>query len=63
VTTDRLHRAFRAFVRVLDEGVGKVGERRVEAVSFAVTRGSQVEIVQNMAGPCARTLTVRPRPL
>ncbi|GGU46130.1 hypothetical protein GCM10010244_84940 [Streptomyces coeruleorubidus] len=41
----RVHRAFLASVRVLGEGVDIVGERGVEAVCFADTRGSQVEIV------------------
>ncbi|GGS95933.1 helicase [Streptomyces violaceus] len=44
----RVHRAFLASVRVLGEGVDIVGERGVEAVGFADTRGSQVEIVQNI---------------
>ncbi|MFE4967556.1 Helicase associated domain protein [Streptomyces sp. NPDC056660] len=44
----RVHRAFLASVRVLGEGVDIVGERGVEAVCFADTRGSQVEIVQNI---------------
>lgn len=44
----RVHRAFLASVRVLGEGVDIVGERGVEAVCFAETRGSQVEIVQNI---------------
>jgi predicted helicase len=44
----RVHRAFLARVRVLGEGVDIVGERGVEAVCFADTRGSQVEIVQNI---------------
>nr|AAO50086.1 putative helicase-like protein [Streptomyces violaceoruber] len=44
----RVHRAFLASVRVLGEGVDITGERGVEAVSFADTRGSQVEIVQNI---------------
>ncbi|MFE2393514.1 Helicase associated domain protein [Streptomyces althioticus] len=45
---ERVHRAFLASVRVLGEGVDIVGERGVEAVCFADTRGSQVEIVQNI---------------
>ncbi|MEU8591792.1 Helicase associated domain protein [Streptomyces sp. NPDC048664] len=44
----RVHRGFLASVRVLGEGVDIVGERGVEAVCFADTRGSQVEIVQNI---------------
>ncbi|WP_327188340.1 DEAD/DEAH box helicase [Streptomyces xinghaiensis] len=44
----RVYRAFLASVRVLGEGVDIVGERGVEAVCFADTRGSQVEIVQNI---------------
>ncbi len=43
----RVHRAFLASVRVLGEGVDITGERGVEAICFADTRGSQVEIVQN----------------
>jgi superfamily II DNA or RNA helicase len=50
INTDskRVHRAFLASVRVLGEGVDIVGERGVEAICFADTRGSQVEIVQNI---------------
>ncbi|MGW7385441.1 Helicase associated domain protein [Streptomyces sp. NPDC054794] len=44
----RVHRAFLASVRVLGEGVDIVGERGVEAICFADTRGSQVDIVQNI---------------
>ncbi|MEU3902156.1 Helicase associated domain protein [Streptomyces sp. NPDC029519] len=44
----RVHRAFLASVRVLGEGVDITGERGVEAVCFADTRGSQIEIVQNI---------------
>ncbi|MFE0201304.1 Helicase associated domain protein, partial [[Kitasatospora] papulosa] len=44
----RVHRASLASVRVLGEGVDITGERGVEAVCFADTRGSQVEIVQNI---------------
>ncbi|MGW7465321.1 Helicase associated domain protein [Streptomyces xantholiticus] len=44
----RVHRAFLASVRVLGEGVDIVGERGVEAVCFADSRDSQVEIVQNI---------------
>ncbi|MFE2477763.1 Helicase associated domain protein [Streptomyces sp. NPDC059389] len=44
----RVHRAFLASVRVLSEGVDITGERGVEAICFADTRGSQVEIVQNI---------------
>ncbi|MFF8882637.1 DEAD/DEAH box helicase [Streptomyces flaveolus] len=44
----RAHRAFLASCRVLGEGVDITGERGVEAVCFADTRGSQVEIVQNI---------------
>ncbi|MFG3111820.1 DEAD/DEAH box helicase [Streptomyces tendae] len=44
----RVHRAFLASCRILGEGVDITGERGVEAVCFADTRGSQVEIVQNI---------------
>jgi superfamily II DNA or RNA helicase len=44
----RVHRAFLASVRVLGEGVDITGDRGVEAVCFADTRGSQIEIVQNI---------------
>ncbi|MER6105150.1 Helicase associated domain protein [Streptomyces sp. NPDC001832] len=44
----RVHRAFLASCRVLGEGVDITGERGVEAICFADTRGSQVEIVQNI---------------
>ncbi|MFE9454553.1 Helicase associated domain protein [Streptomyces sp. NPDC006739] len=44
----RVHRTFLASCRVLGEGVDITGERGVEAVCFADTRGSQVEIVQNI---------------
>ncbi|MET8012818.1 Helicase associated domain protein [Streptomyces sp. NPDC005271] len=44
----RVHRALLASVRVLGEGVDITGERGVEAICFADTRGSQVEIVQNI---------------
>ncbi len=44
----RGHRAFLANVRVLGEGVDITGERGAEAVCFADTHGSQVEIVQNI---------------
>ncbi|MFF9607383.1 Helicase associated domain protein [Streptomyces sp. NPDC014684] len=44
----RVHRAFLASCRVLGEGVDIRGERGVEAVCFADTRGSQVEVVQNI---------------
>ncbi|MFE8916967.1 Helicase associated domain protein [Streptomyces globisporus] len=44
----RVHRAFLASCRVLGEGVDITGDRGVEAVCFADTRGSQVEIVQNI---------------
>ncbi|MCF3137446.1 DEAD/DEAH box helicase [Streptomyces olivochromogenes] len=44
----RVHRAFLASVRVLGEGIDIVGERGVEAICFADTRGSRVEIVQNI---------------
>ncbi|WP_344597564.1 DEAD/DEAH box helicase [Streptomyces violaceusniger] len=44
----RVHRAFLASVRVLGQGVDIVGTRGVEAICFADTRGSQVEIVQNI---------------
>lgn len=43
-----MHRAFLTSVRILGEGIDIVGERGVEAVCFADTRGSQVEIVQNI---------------
>ncbi|MFF7183357.1 Helicase associated domain protein [Streptomyces sp. NPDC008121] len=44
----RVHRAYLASCRVLGEGVDITGERGVEAICFADTRGSQVEIVQNI---------------
>jgi superfamily II DNA or RNA helicase len=44
----RVHRAFLASCRVLGEGVDITGERGVEAVCFADTRGSQIEVVQNI---------------
>ncbi|MGW1902642.1 Helicase associated domain protein [Streptomyces hirsutus] len=44
----RVHRAFLASCRVLGEGVDITGERGVEAICFADTRTSQVEIVQNI---------------
>ncbi|MFB6791891.1 Helicase associated domain protein [Streptomyces olivaceus] len=44
----RVHRAFLASVRVLGEGVDITGERGVHSICFADTRGSQVEIVQNI---------------
>ncbi|MEU6606460.1 Helicase associated domain protein [Streptomyces shenzhenensis] len=44
----RVHRAFLASCRVLGEGVDITGERGVQAVCFADTRTSQVEIVQNI---------------
>lgn len=44
----RVHRAFLASGRVLGEGVDLTGERGVEAICFADTRGSRVEIVQNI---------------
>ncbi|KFG71733.1 DEAD/DEAH box helicase [Streptomyces mutabilis] len=44
----RVHRAFLASVRVLGEGVDITGERGVDSICFADTRGSQVEIVQNI---------------
>lgn len=44
----RVHRAFLASCHVLGEGVDITGERGVEAVCFASTRGSQIEIVQNI---------------
>jgi superfamily II DNA or RNA helicase len=47
-TGHRVHRAFLASVRVLGEGVDITGERGVEAICFADTRGSQVEIMQNI---------------
>ncbi|MFJ8704313.1 helicase associated domain-containing protein [Streptomyces ardesiacus] len=47
-TGRRVHRAFLASCRVLGEGVDITGERGVEAICFADTRGSQVEIVQNI---------------
>ncbi|CAO0829674.1 hypothetical protein SMICM17S_12985 [Streptomyces microflavus] len=43
-----MHRAFLASVRVLGEGVDISGERGVDSICFADTRGSQVEIVQNI---------------
>lgn len=47
-TGRRVHRAFLSSVRVLGEGVDITGKRGVEAICFADTRGSQVEIVQNI---------------
>ncbi|GAA2509598.1 DEAD/DEAH box helicase [Streptomyces thermolineatus] len=47
-TGRRVHRAFLASVRVLGEGVDITGDLGVEAICFADTRGSQVEIVQNI---------------
>ncbi|RPK32109.1 DEAD/DEAH box helicase [Streptomyces sp. ADI93-02] len=47
-TGRRVHRAFLASVRVLGEGVDITGERGVDSICFADTRGSQVEIVQNI---------------
>ncbi|WP_398654121.1 Helicase associated domain protein [Streptomyces parvulus] len=44
----RVHRAFLASVRVLGEGVDITGEQGVDSICFADTRGSQVEIVQNI---------------
>ncbi|MFJ6239454.1 Helicase associated domain protein [Streptomyces griseus] len=44
----RVHRAFLASVRVLGEGVDITGERGVDSICFTDTRGSQVEIVQNI---------------
>ncbi|MDT0615960.1 DEAD/DEAH box helicase [Streptomyces lancefieldiae] len=44
----RVHRAFLASVRVLGEGVDITGERGVDSICFADTRGSQVELVQNI---------------
>ncbi len=44
----RVHRAFLASVRVLGEGVDITGERGVDSICFADTRGSQAEIVQNI---------------
>lgn len=44
----RVDRAFLASCRVLGEGVDITGERGVEAVCFADTRGCQVEIFQNI---------------
>ncbi|MFJ3505321.1 Helicase associated domain protein [Streptomyces sp. NPDC090135] len=44
----RVHRAFLASCRVLGEGVDITGEQGVQAICFADTRGSQVEIVQNI---------------
>ncbi|MEV6796571.1 Helicase associated domain protein [Streptomyces sp. NPDC051320] len=41
-------RVHRASVRVLGEGVDITGERGVDSICFADTRGSQVEIVQNI---------------
>ncbi|MGC5530407.1 Helicase associated domain protein [Streptomyces sp. SR-10] len=47
-TGRRVHRAFLASVRVLGEGVDITGTRGVDSICFADTRGSQVEIVQNI---------------
>nr|WTB28164.1 Helicase associated domain protein [Streptomyces sp. NBC_00830]WTB35919.1 Helicase associated domain protein [Streptomyces sp. NBC_00830] len=44
----RVHRGFLASVRVLGEGVDIIGTRGVEAICFADTRGSQIEIIQNI---------------
>ncbi|MFE9253493.1 Helicase associated domain protein [Streptomyces sp. NPDC007088] len=44
----RVHRAFLASCRVLGEGVDITGERGVDSICFTDTRGSQVEIVQNI---------------
>ncbi len=44
----RVHGALLASMRVLGEGVEITGERGVEAICFADTCGSQVEIVQNI---------------
>ncbi|TRV73325.1 DEAD/DEAH box helicase [Streptomyces sp. 130] len=44
----RVHRAFLASCRVLGEGIDITGERGVDSICFADTRGSQVEIVQNI---------------
>lgn len=55
--TRRVHRAFLASVRVLGEGVDITGERGVEAICFADTRGSQVEIVQNIRRALRSTAT------
>ncbi|MFJ4873451.1 Helicase associated domain protein [Streptomyces sp. NPDC088757] len=44
----RVHRAFLASCRVLGEGVDITGERGVDSICFADTRGSQIEIVQNI---------------
>lgn len=44
----RDHRAFLASVRDLGDGLDITGERGVEAICFADTRGSQAEIVQNI---------------
>ncbi|WP_367540236.1 DEAD/DEAH box helicase [Streptomyces globisporus] len=47
-TGRRVHRAFLASCRVLGEGVDITGTRGVDSICFADTRGSQVEIVQNI---------------
>ncbi|MFD5730486.1 Helicase associated domain protein [Streptomyces sp. NPDC058368] len=47
-TGHRVHRAFLASCRVLGEGVDITGTRGVDSICFADTRGSQVEIVQNI---------------
>ncbi|MFJ6650611.1 Helicase associated domain protein [Streptomyces sp. NPDC091290] len=47
-TGRRVHRAFLASCRVLGEGVDITGERGVDSICFTDTRGSQVEIVQNI---------------
>ncbi|MEU1494832.1 Helicase associated domain protein [Streptomyces sp. NPDC005776] len=47
-TGHRVHRAFLASCRVLGEGVDITGARGVDSICFADTRGSQVEIVQNI---------------
>jgi predicted helicase len=43
-----VEKTFLSSVRILGEGVDITGERGVEAICFADTRGSQVEIVQNI---------------
>lgn len=56
-----VHLAFLASVRVLGEGVDITGGRGVEAICFADTRGSQVEIVQNIGRALRPTATALPR--
>ncbi|MGW9448612.1 hypothetical protein [Streptomyces sp. NPDC055632] len=60
-TGRRVHRAFLASVRVLGEGVDITGERGVDSICFADTRGAQVESSRTSAGPSASTATAPPK--